>query len=483
MSSEESGMNLIDELLEKTCKNMIKTILACLDNATKGTVYRIGVVPKLQAVRITSGIRIGETDDIEWGLPSVSDYNYPGKNWEEYRDRSGHPLEAMGWCVQRQQSWTADNPAEDERSVRKQLRGELEDVYHMEPVLVRKIDLYGTCTEVLDYPVDWRGNPIWQDSEYVVAAVIKIHFLPNTLRREDRSTRVIKELSRSLGTELLSLHLHETLSRLQQEFAYQRLESCKILAHELRNTLIKFGFLFSAVNAQIGILREEWEAQLRKAFPDLEWKGPLLERLNELIRMRLPALYDSPKWVNLCTLLLAEQDELAISPLLPSHGEEWLKNKIQPKWKRLLAGVDVWDADREEVGSLLSRLGVALRIGVNPDFARNVTHLPRDLRDKWINLAYVYFTPDRLFVLEEILQLLEDPRLPVPHKYQMKKVLRYLMVLVGALPQVEERANKIMLSLRYGDALGTGADQESDFPRSCEVHPYMSEQVGISLSE
>ena len=28
----------------------------------------------------------------------------------------------MGWCVEKQQSWTADNPAEDVRSVRKQLR-------------------------------------------------------------------------------------------------------------------------------------------------------------------------------------------------------------------------------------------------------------------------------------------------------------------------------------------------------------------------
>ena len=50
-------MNLIDELLESTCKNMIKTILSCLDQATKGTIYRIGPMPKLQAVRITSGIR------------------------------------------------------------------------------------------------------------------------------------------------------------------------------------------------------------------------------------------------------------------------------------------------------------------------------------------------------------------------------------------------------------------------------------------
>jgi hypothetical protein len=474
-------MNLIDELLENTCKNMIKTILSCLDNAIKGTIYRIGLMPGLQATRVTSGIRGKDVDDIQWGLPSASDYNYPGKSWEQYRDCPGRPLEAMGWCVEKQQSWTADNPVEDVRSVRKQLRGELEDVYHMEPVLVRKVDLYGSCMGGLEYPLDCRGKPIWQDSLYVVAAVVKIHFLPNTLRRADRATKIIRELSRSLGTELLSLHLRETLSRSQQEFDKQRLQSCEILAHELRNTLIKFGFIFSAINAQIGILREEWEAQLRRAFPDVEWKGPILERLNELIHLRLPALDANPEWVQLCTLLLAEQNELALSPLLPNQGEQWLKNKIQPKWKELLAGASVWDADREEISSLLSRLEVALRMGLNQDLARHVNRLPRDLRDQWIRLAYIDFTSDKVFILREILQLLENPALPVPHKHQMRKVLKYLMVLVEALPEVEERANKIILSLRYGNSLDAEAHEVPDFPWICEIQPDIDEPVGGML--
>jgi hypothetical protein len=461
-------MNLTDELLESSCMNMIRTMLLCLGQATKGTIYRIGHMPELRAVRITSGVRIGDTDDIQWGLPSVSDYNYPGKSWEEYRDRPNHPLEAMGWCVEKQESWTADNPAEDVRSVRKQLRGELEDVYHMEPVLARKVDLYGSCAGALEYAVDWWGKTIWFDSEYVVVAVIKIHFLPGALRREDYSTRIIKELSRSLGTELLSLHLRETLLRSQQEFATQRLQSCKVLAHELRNTLIKFGFIFSAINSQIGILRDEWEAQVRKAFPDLEWKVPILERLKELIRLRLSAVSGSPDWVQVCTTLMAEQDELAVFPLLPSQAEQWLKNKIQPKWRELLAGVGAWDGNREEINSLLGRLESALRVGLNRDLARNVNHLPRELCEAWIGLAYVYISSENLFVLEEILKFLDNPLLPVAHKHQIKRVLKYLKVLVEALPEVEERANKIILSLRYGDSLDTVPYQVVDSPLDCQ---------------
>ena len=40
-------MAVTDELLVKTCKNMIKTILFCLESATKGTIYRIGPTPDL----------------------------------------------------------------------------------------------------------------------------------------------------------------------------------------------------------------------------------------------------------------------------------------------------------------------------------------------------------------------------------------------------------------------------------------------------
>lgn len=456
-------MILIQELLEDICKKMITTILWCFDHATKGTVYRVGPMPDLQVVRITSGLRGGGADQIRWGLPSVSDYNEPGKSWSEYRDQPPRPLEAMGWCVERQQSWTADDPAQDARSVRKQLRGELEDVYHMEPVLVRKADLFGNGAGAPEYPLDRQGQPIWQDSDYVVAAVIKIHFLPHTLRRGDRATRIIKELSHSLGTELLSLHLRETLSRSEQEFAKQRLQSCEILAHELRNTLIKFGFIFSAINAEIGILRDEWEAQLRKAFPQLEWKGPILERLQDLICRRLPGLAKASEWEPLSATLLAEMAELATSPLLPTQGEQWLKHKIRPKWRQLLSAGLGWEEDREEVEDLLRRLGPALRIGLNQDLARNVNHLPLDLCRQWIGLAYVYLNADNLLVLEDILKFLENPALPVPHRHQLRKVLKHLKVLVEALPEVEERANRIILSLRYGNSLADNGLHDLDF--------------------
>ena len=281
-------MVINDDILERTCKDMIETILFCLRDATKGTIYRIGPMPELRTVRITSGIRDEATGVISWGLRESSDYNYPGKYWEDYKDRPAHALEAMAWCVEKAKSWTADNPHEDSRSVRKQLSNEIEDYHHMEPVLIKKSYLYGDMADDLEYPVDYRGNAIWKDCEDLVVAVIKIHFKRGMILRGDHSTKVIKKLSRTLGTQLLSLHIRETLSEAQKELARQRLQSCNILAHELRNTLIKLGFIFSAINAEISFLREQWEAQIAVACPDLENKSDILNRLTQLIESSLP---------------------------------------------------------------------------------------------------------------------------------------------------------------------------------------------------
>jgi len=441
-----------NDILEKTCKDMIETILFCLKDATKGTIYRIGPMPKLQAVRVTSGIREEGSDQIQWGLPEASDYNYPGKSWEQYRDGDGHVMEAMGWCIAMQKSWTADNPYEDLRSVRKQLSGEIEDFHHMEPVLIRKSYLYGDHLQALEYPLDFEGKPIWMDCEYVVVAVIKIHFKSYRIRRGDRSTKIIKKLSRTLGTELLSLHVRETLSEAQKELARQRLQSCNVLAHELRNTLIKLGFIFSAINAEISYLREQWERELEKAFPDLESKGRILSRLNELIQLRLTSVNGTGKLAQVGKDLLSEQRELMTISPMPQVGMRWLDNRIRPKWHRLLLESHAWDQEKEEVKQLLECLERSVWTGMDENLARGVTHLPEDLRTRWPKLAYVDFTVDKLLVLEEIIEFLDHPALTIPHRQQTKKILTSLRALVEMIPEVEERANRIIFSLKNGES-------------------------------
>ena len=61
-----------DEMLVTTCRTMIKTVLSCLDNATKGTITKIGPMPELIAGSGTSGSRKHDSDEFEWGLPAGS---------------------------------------------------------------------------------------------------------------------------------------------------------------------------------------------------------------------------------------------------------------------------------------------------------------------------------------------------------------------------------------------------------------------------
>jgi hypothetical protein len=429
---------------------MIETILLCLHDATKGTIYRIGPMPELRTVRVTSGARDEASGEILWGLNEHSDYNYPGKCWEDYKDKPGRPLEAMAWCVEKGKSWTSDDPFQDSRSVRKQLRNEVEDYHHMEPVLIRKTYLYGERVDDLEFPVDYQGRSIWKDCENSVVAVVKIHFKKGFIKRGDHSTKVIKKLSRTLGTQLLSLHIRESLSEAQQELARQRLQSCNVLAHELRNTLIKLGFIFSAINAEISFLREQWESQIALAFPELENKTAILDRLSRLIESNLPGENCSARLGRLCEKLIAEQAELARLPLMPGLGEKWVDNKILPKWRELMVESSAWEESREEIQSLLSRLKSAMWLGTKEELAGRVEHLPHDLRSIWPKLAYVDFTVDKLTVLDQILRFLDHPELNIPHKQQTKKVLTSLKALVEMIPEVEEKTNRIILSLKNG---------------------------------
>lgn len=444
-------MIIDNDILEKTCKDMIETILFCLPNATKGTIYLVSPMPRLHVTRITSGIRREGTDEIRWGLPEDSDYNAPGKSWDEYKDCPGRPLEAMAWCVERQKSWTADNPHEDVRSVGKQLHGLVEDFHHMEPVLVKKSDLYDDTLKPENYPLDSAGNPIWTHCDYVVVAVVKIHFKANTIQRGDPSTKIIKKLSRSLGTEFISWHIRETLAEEQKALARQRLQSCNALAHDLRNTLIKLGFIFSAINVEIGYLREQWEAELERAFPEVDGKKEILERLSELIQRGLAGSNGSLGCAELGRRLLAEQRELAELPLLPQATSNWLEQKIRPKWQQLLLESDRWEASREEVAELLEKLERRIWLGYDKALVNQMEHLPEDLKTLWPTIAYVDFNVDKMTVLDDILRLLEHPNLKIPHKYQSRRILTALKALAEIIPEIEKRANRIMFSLKNGN--------------------------------
>ena len=424
-------------VLEKACMEMIETILFCLPNAFKGTIYRIGKPPELVAERITSGI-IDDSGKISWGLPTQSEYNSPGKPWIEYRDQPGRPLEAMSWCVETQKSWTAQDPRNDARSVRLQVEGVREDFHHMEPVLVRKSDINSDMYSSSKYPRDYKGNIIWKGSEYVVVAAIKIHFHPFTVKIGSHETRVIKKLSRSLGTELLSYQLRRDSMRAIQQLAKDRLNACNILADSLRNAIIKSGLIFSLVKQEIGYLRSQWEQAL---IEDREEKNMKVEAIRELNEM-LMTLGEGNG--GLREDLINVQNKFLKISLPTEKAENWVIMQIEERWKNFLYKCPQDDNKRRMVWQAIDKLKKSLHFGQDPDIIANYDKIPEELKWEWVNLIYKNNDSFNNSALDRLIKILGHPALNIPSRERSKKTLTHLKALAETMSQLEQNTNFLL---------------------------------------
>jgi len=190
--------------------------------------------------------------------------------------------------------------------------------------------------------------------------------------------------------------------------------------------------------------------------PDLDDKGSILSRLNQLIQMRLPQLNGSEDLVKISQELLKYQKQFASLSLLPQEAEKWINNKLLKRWSRLLAECQVWEDARGEILQHLDRLKRLIWNGLDKSMAGRIQNLPEDLKESWIRIAYSSFSGERLDLMDEILQFLEHPALDIPHKQQTKRVLKSLKAIVEIMPEMEERANRMIYSLRDGN--GTAID-------------------------
>lgn len=443
----------IDEgLLEQACKKIIETILFCLPNAYKGTVYLIGKPPQMTAKRITSGVIDAGKKDISWGLPESSEYNPPGKPFTDYRDEPGRPLEAMGWCVEKQRSWTAEDPTHDIRSVSLQVEGVWEDFHHMEPVLIRKEDLYAGNGEGLDYARNANGEVVWQDSEYLVIAVIKIHFQPKTIRIGGPETRIIKRLSRSLGTELLSYQLRQESLNTMNQLAREKLESYNILADSLRNAITKSGLIFSLIKLELGFLREQWERILLEHSDRKEMKREAVGALEGLLcNIGNGAQGPASDLINI------QKKFLNIS-FPPEQGEKWVAMQIEARWNEMLAAGALSDHEANEVRQRIDQLKRSLHLGSDPEIVGAYAEMPEGLKREWVDLIYRNLENADVELLNSLIRVLENPELKLPYKEKSKKSIVRLKALAEIMGQLENRTNAVLKQVFNGNGGVTPTD-------------------------
>lgn len=432
-------------VIEEACKNIIETILFSLPNAFKGTVYLIGPPPELRAVRVTSGIISPDRTAISWGLPQASDYNPPGKSWSEYRDEPNRALEAMGWCVERQKSWTAEDPTRDARSVSLQVGGSPEDSHHMEPVLVRKEEIFMGQQEPV-YPINYQGEVIWKDSPHVVVAVIKIHFYPHTIRIGSAETKVIKKLSRILGTELLSQHLMRQALEAIKQLAEERLETCNILAHNIRNAITKSGLILSLMKLELGFLRMQYE--------ELYTKGGIIA----------PTITSVSDKIEKCLNMLSKEDETFRIPIekiisalrrlksyyiKPDAMLNWTETQVIDKWN------DFLNQHKDRLTSYyvgiinhrIQELKRAVSLINDPAFRkRTLPCVPPDINQKFVDLLYSNSFQNSK--LDELIDLLDTDAIPLPFLEKSRRSLIHLRALMQVIQDLEFASNKAISEIK-----------------------------------
>ena len=444
-----TGMRISREVLEDVCKKMIRMILFCLPDAFRGTIYSVGPIPDLRTIRIASGCKNGQTDEIIWGAANPSDYDYPGKVWDTYRDRPGGILEAMAWCVERQKSWTAEEPENNIRCVRKQLEGKApEDYHHMEPVLVKKTDLWEKAPAAHAFPKDSSGKRIWNDSAYATVAVIKIHFFPRTIKQGDRATRIIKELSRSLGTEMFSLHAREVALEKQKRLAEERQDTCNSLAHDFRNIMARTGFAYRAINNEISYLREFWENLVCYYSPEVQNKQRIVAELSQSLRT-LQDINDSRE----IPRLISQLNQLKDNVLLPHQSATWLQRKIKPLWTSIVSKNQMISTElREEIEGHLNRLMESFYLGLNQTLIGKIDVLSSELRQEWTELVYKEINGNTNGIVKDYVELLDRTNLEIPHKRQTMRNFIYFKSLIELVPDIEKKIDDWLELLKNGDS-------------------------------
>ncbi|RLC31005.1 MAG: hypothetical protein DRH37_04040 [Deltaproteobacteria bacterium] len=424
--------------LLQVCREIIETILACLPNAWKGTVYRIGNPPDLTAKEIASGTIDEERKTISWGIPERSRFAPPGKPWMDYRNEPGRPLEPIAWCVENQKGWTAENGS-NERSAAWDRSGDAEEVFHhMEPVLIHKKDLYINDKSRLEYPLNYRGETIWQDSDYIVADVIKIQFRPNTIKPGSPEIRVIRKLSQVLGKELLALQFRQLSLEAMRRLAEDKQHSCDILADSIRNAVTKSGLILSLIKLELEFLREQWEGLVLRNSNKREMKRSAVRDLN---RSALSMERHSGSLAK--ELIDAQNRFLEIFPS-PERGRTWITMQIEEKWKTLLSRNPLDKAREEEIFNSIDALKQSLYLGKDKDILENYNTIPEARKKEWVDLLYTDTDRVDFQYLDGLIRILDDQFIHIPYRSKSRKSLIRLKVLAEIMGRLEQDTNVVL---------------------------------------
>jgi len=283
---------------------------------------------------------------------------------------------------------------------------------------------------------------------YVVAAIIKIHFKPDTILIGGPETRLIKRLSRAFGTELLSYQLREESLEAMRHLAQDKLDSCNILADSLRNAITKSALIFSLIKVELGFLRAQWEGVLFERTNHWNEKQEAIISLDRLLK-KTGKITGEP-----VDELMAIQRKFLDFSLPPKQGEVWVRRQIESRWAQLLEKLPPGDTISNGVNKAQEQLKRSLYLGKDPKLLASYDLMPDVLKKEWVDLIYNDAEGIDFKNLNRIIEILGDLFLNLPFQEKSRKSLLHLKTLLEIMDQLENSTNVVLKQLLNGRSNG-----------------------------
>jgi hypothetical protein len=428
-----------------------------LPNAVGSAFYSLGPLPHLSLRLVSSARRYGQTDKILWDEINMSSHNFTFKKWEDYRDHKDGVLEGLAWCVENQIGWTVDHAFSKGQDINDlPEKNGLDGFYHLEPVLIKKAELWQGKVSLPHHPKNSQGQQIWQKSSHATVGVVKIDFLPGTIAPGDRSTRVTKILSGFFGIQMLSMHEIQTTVEKAKHIQKERQKVCSKLSHDFRTILAKLGLLYRIIDFEISNLRESWETVFHHCYPEKPFKRPIIRKLDRLMR-EIEQKYDVPGDCDDVTRLKHYQKLLLEYYFLPKQNKIWLRNKIRPLWASVASEFDLSPPLKNQAEDLLERLEESFGVFLEKKAIEKIDMVPESVKKDWLRLAYTEMDWNDKTVFEEYIDLLDSLSVMLEHRRHSSRNLVYLKNLVELMPEIEQKLGKNLVHLQKDiDALEVG---------------------------
>jgi len=186
----------------------------------------------------------------------------------------------------------------------------------------------------------------------------------------------------------------------------------------------RVGFAYRAINNEIAYLRELWEDLVHQHLPEAN-KRAILHQLEGILK-NMETEHSCPDVFNDISRLSRYQRQLMESCLLPHQNEMWLRQKIRPLWLSILSRIDLAFTKKSQVEILLEGLRKSFYLGLDKELRDKVEDVPRQLKARWVDLAYREINGRTNGMIKQYIELLGNIDLDLPRKRHSLKNFIYL---------------------------------------------------------